>query len=206
MRKRATGSRGFSLFELMVVITILLIMMGVSVPYIFRAYRNYQLESAGRQIANIIVRARYESMQRNRRVCAVHQTVSGEDRYGLDLNGPDNDPCDDGAPALGPGEPYMITPTFVQWYAIAPPSTGLPPGYTPATGPPTSFRVTFSPRGTLVRPGAGGTWQMVTTVQMITLIRPLPNEFDAVLVTVTPTGRTKLFRWTTGGNTWYALE
>jgi hypothetical protein len=30
---------------------------------------------------------------------------------------------------------------------------------------------------------------------MITLVRIVPVEFDAVLVTVTPIGRIKLYRW-----------
>jgi prepilin-type N-terminal cleavage/methylation domain-containing protein len=192
---------GFTLYEMMVVIVILLIMGAMAGPYLFRAIRNYQMESSGRQIANMILRARYQAMQRNQRTCAVFQVVGPERRYGLDLAGPDNDPCNDAGPVLDPGEPYIVTGTFVQWWAndtpAVPPLTGLPAGYdnVAEVTAPASYRVTFSPRGTVMTDAGGGNWVMATTVQMITLVRIVPVEFDAVLVTVTPIGRIKLYRW-----------
>jgi len=205
---RYLRERGFTLLELMVVIGIILILMGVATPSLFRAIRSYQLESSGRQIANLILRARYEAMQRNRRVCTAFVRVAGEARYFIDLTGTDPEPCDDGAPTVNPGEPYTVTSATAQWYnndnPTLPPLTGLPPGYnTPATAvAPANYRVTFSPRGTVVVPAGGGTWSLPTQVQMICLIRRVPGEFDAVLVTVTPVGRIKLYRWRVASGQW----
>jgi hypothetical protein len=47
---------------------------------------------------------------------------------------------------------------------------------------------------------------MATTVQMITLRRALAVEFDAVLVTVSPTGRIKLYRYRRVGGAFRWVE
>lgn len=213
-----TSQRGFSLFELLVVVSILLIMGAIATPYLFRAIRNYQMEAAGRQIANMVLRARYEAMQRNRRVCAVFQRVGNERRYGLDLRGPDTEPCNDAAPVLDPtapgvaGDPFIVTTRLAEWWRNdtnqRPPLFGLPAGYdqdVETTAPP-NYRVTFSPRGTVVVDAGGGNWTMASTVQLITLRRALAVEFDAVLVTVTPVGRIKLYRYRTVGGVWQWTE
>lgn len=204
-------SRGFSLFELLIVIAILFILGGIASPTLFRAIRSYQLESYGRQVANMVLRARYEAMQRNRRVCTVFQRVGAEGRYGLDLAGPDAEPCDDATPTLGGNEPYIYTNNFVNWWfndnATYPPLTGLPAGYNTAATivPPARFRIVFSPRGTVVQPGLGGTWNMATQTRLICLVRNIPSDFDAVLVTVTPVGRIKLYRWRVNTFRWDEL-
>lgn len=202
---------GFTLLELMVVIVIMLILMGVALPSLLRAIRSYQLESSGRQIANMVLRARYEAMQRNRRVCTAFLRVGGEARYLLDFSGPDAEPCDDAAPTADPGEPYIGTSRIVQWYnndnPALPPLTGLPPGYNnPAdVVAPANYRMTFSPRGAVVTPAGGGTWVLATQVQMICIHRSVPAGFDGILVTVTPVGRIKLYRWRLGSAQWVEM-
>jgi len=210
-QNRNAKSRGFSLIELLIVVGIILVLSAIATPNLFRAIRSYQLESAGRQVGNMILQARYEAMQRNRRVCAVFERAGAEGRYGLDLVGADAEPCDDAAPTLAANEPFMVTNNFTNWYfndtPLLPPLTGLPAGYnTVATiMAPARFRVVFSPRGTVVQPGLGGTWTMATQVRAITLLRNIPNDFDAVLVTVTPVGRIKLYRWRTNTIRWEEL-
>ena len=85
-----------------------------------------------------------------------------------------------------------------------PPLNGLPAGHNTAAtaAAPPSYRVTFSPRGTVVTPAGGGTWSLATRVQMICILRNLPVDLDSVLVTVTPVGRIKLYRWRQGANQW----
>lgn len=201
--------RGFTLLEMMVVIAIMLILMAIATPSLMRAIRTYQLESSGQQIAGMILRARYEAMQRNRRVCAAYVLLGGGDsRYGLDLTttDPDNDPCNDAAPSPDPGEPYFLVPSIVQWYPTGPPPAwflnGLPPGYNTAatTDIPANYRVTFSPRGT-VETWNGTRWVLATQVQMVCIFRLVP-ELDAILVTVSPVGRIKLYRWRPNAAGW----
>jgi prepilin-type N-terminal cleavage/methylation domain-containing protein len=106
--------RGFSLLEMMIVITLMIIIAAFATPTLVRTIRNYQMESAARQVSNTILSARYEAMRRNRRVCTLFQRVGNEGRYGLDLNGADRDPCDDGSRALTGTEPYIATNVTLQ--------------------------------------------------------------------------------------------
>ena len=205
MRRRAPN--GFSLTELMVVTGIIVLLAAIATPTLLRSIRTYQLESSGRQIGNMILRARYEAMQRNQRVCAAFARVGGEARYGLE---PGNEVCDVGAPTVDTTGPFVVTPNVVQWFnndnPTLPPLGGLPAGYnTAATAmAPASYRVTFSPRGTVVT-SVGGVWSLATQVQMISLVRNTPGDFDAVLVTVTPVGRIKLYRWRIYNIAWEEL-
>ena len=52
----ATGQRGFTLLEMLVVVFIVLIMSAMAVPALFRSIRGYQLEGAARKVSNMIVR------------------------------------------------------------------------------------------------------------------------------------------------------
>jgi prepilin-type N-terminal cleavage/methylation domain-containing protein len=204
--------RGFSLLEMMIVITLMIIIAAFATPTLVRTIRNYQMESAARQVSNTILSARYEAMRRNRRVCTLFQRVGNEGRYGLDLNGADRDPCDDGSRALTGTEPYIATNVTIDWWnndtpTLPPIFSGLPPGYDSAgeVTAPANYSVTFSPRGTVVV-NAGGSWNMATTVQMITLRRVSGGaDEDRLLITVSPVGRVKLYRWDFAGNRWNEL-
>ncbi len=219
---KRTGQRGFTMLEMLVVVFIVLIMSAMAVPALFRSIRGYQLEGAARKVANVIVRARFEAVQRNQRICASFfraPGVGGEARYGLDLIGPDPQPCDDGAvtalPDPGiPGEPFIVTPGNVQWFnadnPAVPPFAGLPPGFNnvPAGSVvvPANYRITFSPRGTVVVPAGGGNWVLSNQVQMIPLIQPVGSNFGnataGYLITVTPVGKVRLYAWDPGGAQW----
>jgi len=137
--------------------------------------------------------------------------VGGAARYLLDFSGPDADPCDDAVPAADPGEPYIVTAGVVQWYdndnPALPPLAGLPPGFNnPAdVVAPANYRVTFSPRGTVVMPAGAGTWALARQVHMFCIHRRVPNDFDAILITVTPVGRIKLYRWHLGSGQWVEM-
>ena len=214
-----TRQRGFTMLEMLVVVFIVLIMSAIAVPALFRSIRGYQLEGAARKVANVIVRARFEAVQRNQRVCSAFLRVGGEARYGLDLIGPDPQPCDDGAvtalPDPGiPGEPFIVTPGNVQWFnadnPALPPFAGLPPGFdnVPAGSVvvPANYRITFSPRGTVVVPAGGGNWVLSNQVQMIPLIQPVGSNFGnataSYLITITPVGKVKLYAWDPAGAQW----
>ncbi|MGH9862812.1 MAG: pilus assembly FimT family protein [Candidatus Acidiferrales bacterium] len=202
---KAGKSRGFSLLELMIVITILLIMSAMATPALVRAVRSYQMESAANQAKNMIMSARSEAMRRNVRICAVFDPTSGENRYGLDLNGP----CNDANPTLDPGEPILVTPVTIDWWKGGTPAqpdsfNGLPAGYDAVnTEAPGDYRVTFSPRAVLVRSVGGGPWTTPARVQLFMLRRELGGaDVDRILITVTPMGKVKLYRWDFAGNTW----
>ncbi len=192
----------------MIVITILLVMAGIATPGLVRAVRFYQLESTANQAKNMILSARYEAMRRNVRICAVFDATSGENRYGLDLNGP----CNNANPTLDPGEPILVSPVAQDWFnggvpTVPPSYNGLPAGYDAANSEvPVAYRITFSPRAVLVRSVGGGPWTTPARVQLFMLRRAQGGlDVDRILITVTPMGKVKLFRGDFAGNTWRTM-
>ncbi|MBI2956483.1 MAG: prepilin-type N-terminal cleavage/methylation domain-containing protein [Acidobacteria bacterium] len=204
---------GFTLLEVLVVIAIILILSAIGIPTLMRSIRVYQFEGSGRQLSSLLQQARAMAMQRNQRVCAVMAVVGAERRYFLDLAGPDPDPCNDNAVTYDAGDPYVTTPAEITWFnnnaPQVPPVAGLPAGYNiPASlNAPALYRVTFSPRGTVVVPAGvnilGQTvWVEAGQVQVLGLERLAANQFERILVTVTPAGKVKLFRSSTAAVQW----
>src|SRR5713101_6948462 len=56
---------GFSLLELVVVTAVIFIMLGVGLPFFTQAYRDYQLNDAGIQVAGVLKNTRLEAIRRN---------------------------------------------------------------------------------------------------------------------------------------------
>ena len=48
---------GFSMVELMIVCVIMVLIAGLAIPNIYRAFRNYQLDSAGHSVASLLQEA-----------------------------------------------------------------------------------------------------------------------------------------------------
>lgn len=204
---------GFSLLEMMVVIAIIFVLAAIATPSLIRSVRRYQLESAARQVSNMLLRARYEAMRRNQRTCAVFEQIGGENRYGLDLAGPDVEPCDDATPSLINTEPFLVTPVGVEWRTGGNPAdphdwTGLPAWANTSgnTDVPALYRITFSPRGTVETYNAPS-WDLPTNPQIFQLQRIVSGSQaspdDAILVTITPMGKVTLYRWV--GATWMEM-
>jgi len=75
MAKR--GVVGFSLIELVVAMAVAVILMAIGLPIFLRAYRIYELNSAARQMADILRLARYEAIRLNTPVnCVIQATGS----------------------------------------------------------------------------------------------------------------------------------
>lgn len=64
-------ARGFTLIELMVVVSILAVMGALSVPSLNRLIARHGVTSAGAQMASVISRARVDAMMRGRCVCVM---------------------------------------------------------------------------------------------------------------------------------------
>ncbi len=81
---------GFSLIELAVSLLVVLIMVGIALPSLTRAYRTYQLNDSAERLAGMLKYTRFEAIRRNRPVnCQVQQ--SGADWYvWADTNGDGN--------------------------------------------------------------------------------------------------------------------
>jgi len=63
--KRKSRMRGFSILELMVVVTIIMVVSAVALPSFMRAYRTYQLDDAANQVAGVLKFTRYEAIRLN---------------------------------------------------------------------------------------------------------------------------------------------
>ncbi|MGH9643462.1 MAG: pilus assembly FimT family protein [Terriglobales bacterium] len=77
MRKQANSSRGFSLIEALIVVTIALVMMAIAVPSAMQAYRTYQLNSAASRVSGMLKYTRLEAIRENRPVNFLMQPVGG---------------------------------------------------------------------------------------------------------------------------------
>ena len=68
MRQRSIsvkGTAGFSLIELLMVVAIIAIMAAVAIPAISRYFRNYQINSAVREVSGEIQAARNKAVMKN---------------------------------------------------------------------------------------------------------------------------------------------
>lgn len=197
LRIRKT-ERAFTLLELLVVIAILLIIMAITVPNFMRALRRYQLESSARNVANMLVRARYEAIRSNRNVTTILQ-VGNPTVYGLDLDAQDADA--DGS-NLDINEPRIGLSARVPMMGPggAPALGTMGPIYAGSQPPPVAFQVTFSPRGTSMRPVAGPPPVFIEASNIYVLYLQHQADNTWAAVTVTPGGRVRV--WFFSGNAW----
>jgi Tfp pilus assembly protein FimT len=166
-----------------VVMLVLLILSAFAVPQLLRALRRYQLESSARNVAGMLLRARYEAIRRDQNVTTVYSGGSPP-VYGLDLNGNNN---------LDPDEPRTpLSSNVVMSMVNAPALASMGPNYSAAQVPP-GFRVTYSPRGTSMQQVAPQNWIEATAVYVLFLQHQTDGAWAAV--TVTPPGRLRVWFW-----------
>ena len=183
--KPAPRATGFSLLELVAAVAVALILVGVAVPNILTTVRRHQFESSGRNVAEILLRTRYEAIQRNQRLSTVFAGAGAglPARYGIDRNGNG---------ALDPDEPSVVIFQGVSLQNTGPVLDTMPPGYNAAVAP-ANLQISFAPRGTLVTETAPSVWQDAANVQVVFLQEANLGQWLAV--TVTPPGRVRTFQW-----------
>lgn len=80
-------SRGFSLTELVVTIAVMLILTGMAVPTLLRAYEAYRFNYSATQLAGILKLTRFDAIRRNKQVACQIQQVGTDWLIWVDSNG-----------------------------------------------------------------------------------------------------------------------
>ncbi len=80
-------SNGFSMVELAVSMTVLLILTAIAIPTLMRSFRAYQLNDAATRLADMLKFTRFEAVRRNRPVCFLMQPSGSTWTTGTDSTG-----------------------------------------------------------------------------------------------------------------------
>ena len=72
--RRRSHSSGFSIVEMAVSLTVLLILTAIAIPSLMYSFRTYQLNDAATRVADALKFTRYEAVRRNTQVCFLMQS------------------------------------------------------------------------------------------------------------------------------------
>ena len=180
------SSRGFSLTEGLVSVTIILTMVAIAIPMLNSSWAVYRLSGTATDVANILQRTRYEAIRTNTVLAcrAQQQGTSWVVWADLNKNG-----------ALDATEPQMLLSGPVTFLAdgVAPDPSSM--GYTNTQVPQGS--IAFDSRGG-VSFGAGA-----PAVYVVYLGYVNDPHYGYKAVTVIPSGKTKVWTAASGGK-WHS--
>src|SRR5882762_7518509 len=86
-RTRRSRSGGFSMVELAVSLTVLLILTAIAIPTLMRSFRTYQLNDAAARLSDMLKFTRFEAVRLNKQVKFLMQTSGTGWLVGADSNG-----------------------------------------------------------------------------------------------------------------------
>ncbi len=87
-RTRRSRIGGFSMVELAVSMTVLLILTGLAIPSLMRSFRAYQLNDAATRLADMLKFTRFEAVRQNKQInFLMQQPSAGVWLVGSDSNG-----------------------------------------------------------------------------------------------------------------------
>jgi type II secretory pathway pseudopilin PulG len=78
---------GFSMVELAISMTVLLILTAIAIPSLMRSFRTYQLNDAASRLSDMLKFTRFEAVRRNTQVSFLMQTSGTGWVIGVDSNG-----------------------------------------------------------------------------------------------------------------------
>lgn len=196
LRNRAdrTSSGGFSTVELVVVVAVILIISGMTLPAFLRSYRTYQLNDASTKIANLLKVTRFEAIRRNTPVNFRLQAVGNATNLWADSLPPTNNGV------MDPREPQVIfTGTVVPIASGAAPGAGALAAAVnvPAIAylSPAAATVTFDQRGATNPAAVSGLFVGNTAVPGL----------GSRAVVLLPSGSVQVWSADAGGN-WHLLN
>jgi prepilin-type N-terminal cleavage/methylation domain-containing protein len=189
-------SRGFSLTELLVSVAILAILVAISVPTLWRAYRSYQLNDAATKFSGILKSTRFSAIRKNTPIsCKVQQNGAFWTIW-VDLDG-------DGNP--GPTEPQILVGDVVSLLDAG--SVPPPDAIVTAVGSgspslnvlsPGNSTMTYDQRGARKFPGA-------PSVDILYLGNTSVTDLGYRAIVLLPSGSVQV--WTAGpGGAWQRIS
>lgn len=189
---RRSRDSGFSMVELAVSMTVLLILTAIAIPSLMRSLRAYQLNDAAGRLSDMLKFTRFEAVRQNKQVNFLMQTSGSGWIIGVDAN------------ANGTIDVAEIQQVLAGFAALLP--AGAPPNsapittylgvasLTPLSG--AAGSVTFDARGA-VRAGLNG--PVSSNVDVFYLGSVTSPEYGYRAVILLPSGAVQIWTAPTGG-------
>ena len=188
--------RGFTLLELMLVATLVVVIAAFSIPKLIQFWQDWQLHSAAAEVADLTQQARMNAARANATDPVRFQMNGGLQQVYIDLNNNS---------ALDANEPYIDLPQSVTGASGAPNGGGgQPSAYTlvgdTSSGTPfdNSNVIAYSPRGLPCNYSSSVCATPAASYFVFYFKDSRTNDWAAVLVT--KSGRSKVLMW--NGGSW----
>lgn len=190
-RARRSYSSGFSIVELAVSLTVLLILTAIAIPSLMYSFRTYQLNDAATRVSDMLKFTRYEAVRRNTQECFLIQQSSPNWFLGTDST------CTgtldtNGRQQVITGFASLLSSGMPSPSAI---STALG-GATPTTKYGTSISITFDSRGA-VRVSKSGA--LASNAYAFYIGSTTDSEFGYRAVVLVPSGNIQIWTAPAGG-------
>jgi Tfp pilus assembly protein FimT len=181
---------GFSMVELMIVCVIMVVIAGLAIPNIYRAFRNYQLDSAGHSVASLLQEARMQAVKTNLPAYANFSNGTSVNTAFVT-----NDPANTTVAAGNPE--VQISPAIT--FQTAPPDHGQLDAFLGTNTPQVAVSIGFNARGLPCTETGGNPTVCGAATSGFEWFMQSIGGWEAV--TVTPSGRIKSWRLSqqTGG-------
>jgi len=184
------GSRGYSMVELVVSMSLLVVLSAIAIPTMTTSIRSYQLNDGAIRLSDNLKFTRFEAVRKNKPINMLIQWNGTSWVTGTDSNG---------NTTIDPSEKQVVFSGF---------ATLLPPGGMPSTGAITTAlgvsgltvlsgsagQVTFDARGAL---RVGG--NPPSTVYAFYISDSVPSQFGYRAVVLLPGGATQVWAASAGG-------
>ena len=191
MRTQDNKQRGFSLLEVLIVMSVIVAMTAAVIPNINTSIQNYRLSASAQEIASQVQSARLRAVRGNA-MCTFLMSASGR-QFGIDVNGDGN--------ISGSGDVVLGLNTNVNFVDLStPPITSAA---TLSNG--TKTGIGFTPRGTLTAVASSGLPDYnpanLAASGYAIYLSNTQNHFAAI--TISPLGRVRTWTSTSAnGATW----
>jgi type IV fimbrial biogenesis protein FimT len=191
-RTRRSRIGGFSMVELAVSLTVLLILTAIAIPSLMRSFRTYQLNDAAARLSDMLKFSRFEAVRRNTQLNFVMQPSGTGWLVGTDSNGNGT---------LEASEKQQLIAGFATLLSsgVAPSPTAITAalgGATLNTLSGSAGSVTFDARGA-IRAGINGA--VTTSISAFYIGSVSDPEFGFRAVILLPSGSTQIWSAPNGG-------